>query len=263
MRNGLEQMEEKRLSRGRGRTILPPRNPVGGRDDGPSIVIDEEYAPPAGTPEHVQPESLSVQSGMSDAPPSGAGSDGPDIGASAEPRATVSSPQQQIVPAVNGVNSSKPAGKRGKAHNGALPDLSIDWTDPMMHIVKPNRVAVDVSVETRFKAAGTAGSSAPGNTERVMVALTKHLAELPDLVLARRPEEQGTAEGFFVRRAPTSRTEPGVPVHLRPKVGEWEVLGRIEQWVTDLITAGHPGRRKATKSEIVTAALAVEYPPTT
>jgi hypothetical protein len=151
----------------------------------------------------------------------------------------------------------RPAGKPGKARGSSdLPDLSIDWSDPLMHVVKPTRVAIDVSVETRFKAEAAVLSK----TELVMAALTTHLADLPALVLARRPDEQGTSEGFFVRRAPASRSELGVPVYLRPKVGEWEALGRIEQWVTGVITAGHPGRRKATKSEIITAALATEYP---
>lgn len=241
MKSGLDQMEEKRRRRSQGRNLLPPRNPVSGPNDGPPVVIDEHEAPAGGIPQPVQPDAVS---GPSDATPD---TDTPPL-------------------PVAGVVGPPPAGDgRDKARDGVtLPDLSIDWADPMMHIVKPNRVAVDVSVETRFKAAAaTAGSPAPGNTERVMAALTKHLAVLPDLVLARRPEEQGGGQGFFVRRAPTSRAEPGVPVHLRPKVGEWEVLGRIEQWVTGLITAGHPGRRKATKSEIITAALSVEYPPTT
>lgn len=265
MRDGLQQLEGKR--RNRGRNILPPRNPVAGHEAGPSlsVVLDESdedttssepvEVEQAAAAKHAVPDKISTSVGDAER-------DASVTGAHSEADHSASAPRQAGGVAAGASSSrggGRAAGKPGKVRGGDLPDLSIDWADPLMHIVKPNRVAVDVSVESRFKAAAAA-AGVPSNTELVMAALHKHLADLPAMVLARRPEEQGASEGFFVRRAPVSRAEPGVPVHLRPKVGEWEALGRIEQWVTGVITSGHPGRRKATKSEIITAALAVEYP---
>ena len=266
MRDGLEQLEGKR--RNRGRNILPPRKPVAGHQTGPSLsVVLDESDEDTTSSEPVAVEQVTsakhVGPGEISTPAEAAEQGAPAPGDHSAVDHSVSAARRADTAAAGASSSrgggARPAGKPGTARGGDLPDLSIDWADPLMHIVKPNRVAVDVSVEARFKAAAAA-AGVPSNTELVMAALHKHLADLPAMVLARRPEEQGAPEGFFVRRAPASRAEPGVPVHLRPKVGEWEALSRIEQWVTGVITAGHPGRRKATKSEIITAALAVEYP---
>lgn len=143
-----------------------------------------------------------------------------------------------------------------------LPDLEIDWTDPLMHVASPTRVSVANSVATRFKAVADQPGSAP-QTQLIMEAVSDHLAELPELVLKRRPEESGPApSGFFVRRAPVQKPEPWQPVYMRPIAGEVEALRRIIEWVNDIITAGHPGRQKSTRSEVVTAALDASYPAT-
>jgi hypothetical protein len=280
MIDGLEQMQNKRQERAQrgGRRVPPPRRPVSTAEGAPAlrVVIDEAVADEAKPLVGVtgDGDAGAERGGVATAPlgdPEPGAAPSPEPGDSEAGRgrhqdvietvaASVASPQASVASA-----SAKPepaagsrSGKAGAAKR-ALPDLTIDWTDPLMHVVKPNRVAVDVSVEARFRVAANSPSG-PSNTEIVMSALTKHLVALPELVLARRPEEQGAAEGFFVRRAPLSRPEQAVSVHVRPKVGEWEALGRIEEWVTGVITAGHPGRRKASKSEIITAALAVEYP---
>lgn len=144
----------------------------------------------------------------------------------------------------------------------ALPDLQIDWTDPLMHVASPTRVSVANSVATRFKAVADQPGSAP-QTELIMEAVSTHLAELPELVLKRRPEESSSAPtGFFVRRAPVQKPEPWLPVYMRPIAGEVEALRRIVEWVNGIILAGHPGRPKSTRSEVVTAALDAHYPAT-
>lgn len=142
----------------------------------------------------------------------------------------------------------------------ALPDLEIDWTDPLMHVASPTRVSVANSVAARFKAVADQPGSAP-QTELIMEAVSRHLAQLPELVLKRRPEERATAAaGFFVRRAPVQKAEPWQPVYMRPIAGEVEALRRIVDWVNGIILAGHPGRQKVSRSEVVTAALDAAYP---
>lgn len=145
-------------------------------------------------------------------------------------------------------------------HDRALPDLTIDWADPLMHVASPTRVSVANSVATRFKAVADQPGSAP-QTELIMEAVSTHLAELPELVLKRRPEESSSAPtGFFVRRAPVQKPEPWLPVYMRPIAGEVEALRRIVEWVNGIILDGHPGRPKSTRSEVVTAALDASYP---
>ena len=56
-----------------------------------------------------------------------------------------------------------------------------------------------------------------------------------------------------------NRTDPQVPLYIRPNGGEDQALNRIVDWVNAIITDGHPGRREASRSEIVAAALAAEY----
>ncbi|MGV9798812.1 hypothetical protein ACWDTP_12225 [Mycobacterium sp. NPDC003449] len=140
-----------------------------------------------------------------------------------------------------------------------LPDLSIDWADALMHVPMPTRVSVANSVGQRFKAvADQAGQ--PPQTELILEAVNEHLARLPQLVLERRPEERPQTAGFFLRRAAVQKQEPWVAIYMRPLAGEVEALGRIVDWVSREITEGHPGRKKTTRSEVVTAALAASYP---
>ena len=140
-----------------------------------------------------------------------------------------------------------------------LPDLSIDWSDPLMHVASPTRVSVSNSVVARFKAVADQ-PGVPPQTELIMEAVSQHLAVLPELVLKRRPEERGADTGFFVRRAPVQKAEPWQPVYLRPMAGEVEALRRIVEWVNGVILDGHPGRQKSSRSEVITAALDATYP---
>lgn len=142
----------------------------------------------------------------------------------------------------------------------ALPDLTIDWSDPLMHVASPTRVSVANSVVARFKAVADQ-PGVPPQTELIMEAVSRHLARLPELVLKRRPEESGAdPAGFFVRRAPVQKAEPWLPVYMRPMAGEVEALRRIVEWVNGVILEGHPGRQKSSRSEVVTAALDASYP---
>ena len=141
-----------------------------------------------------------------------------------------------------------------------LPDLIIDWSDPVMHVVRATRLSVASSVFDAFKAAAEQPGQPP-QTSLIMAAVSTHLARLPELVLARRPEEHTDFSSFYRRPAAPSRnrTDPQVPLYIRPNGGEDQALNRIVDWVNAIITDGHPGRREASRSEIVAAALAAEY----
>lgn len=261
MKNGLDQIANRR-ARAAVRSIPRPRNPVAAADAAVDAVPEVSVAanPPA-SPGGTAPAAPESDVGAAAAAESEAAVLAP--AAPVEPKGAA--PQQAAAAAAAPVRAARPPAARTRSIDPASelrtpPDLTIDWTDPLMHVVRPNRILMAVSVEARFKAAAAA-PGAPTNTELVMAALSEHLAELPDLVLARRPEEQTAAGGFYVRRAPVSRTEPATPLNLRPNAGEWDALARIVAWVSEVITAGHPGRRPATRSEVITAALDAKYPP--
>ena len=143
-----------------------------------------------------------------------------------------------------------------------LPDLTIDWSDPVMHVVRATRLSVAGSVFDAFKAAAEQPGQPP-QTSLIMAAVSAHLARLPELVLERRPDEHTDFSTFYRRPTVTSRTrtDPQVALYIRPNGGEDQALNRIVGWVNAIITEGHPGRREASRSEIVAAALAAKYMP--
>jgi hypothetical protein len=183
-----------------------------------------------------------------------------DTGGSEQPNADTGGSEQ---PNADTGGSEQPNADTGGSDTGhAPPDLNIDWTDPLMHVASPTRVSVANSVAMRFKAVADQPGKAP-QTELIMEAVSRHLPNLPELVLKRRPEERSLAPaGFFVRRAPVQKAEPWQPVYMRPIAGEVEALGRIVNWVNGIILTGHPGRQKTSRSEVVTAALDAAYPGT-
>ncbi|WP_241474008.1 hypothetical protein [Mycolicibacterium neoaurum] len=183
---------------------------------------------------------------------------------SAAPASTAAPAQSAVAAAPVKAAAPSPAPQTISAPSErTLPDLQIDWADPLMHVASPTRVSVANSVASRFKAVADQ-PAAPPQTELIMEAISRHLADLPELVLRRRPEESGTAPaGFYVKRAPIQKAEPWQPVYMRPIAGELEALRRIVDWVNGIILAGHPGRQKTSRSEIVTAALDASYPATT
>ncbi len=141
---------------------------------------------------------------------------------------------------------------------GALPDLSIDWSDPQMHLQASTRLSVPNSVAARFKAVADQPGTAP-QTQLIMEAVSRHLAQLPTLVLERRPAEQQRFDGFFLPREAVQKAEPWAAIYLRPNAGELAALSRIVEWVSATITADHPWRKPTNRSELVTAALAATY----
>jgi hypothetical protein len=171
-------------------------------------------------------------------------------------RDTATPPARSATEVVAGESAAQTVGRR------PLPDLTIDWSDPVMHVVRATRLSVAGSVFDAFKAAAEQPGQPP-QTSLIMAAVSTHLARLPELVLARRPNEHTDFSSFYRRptAASRNRTDPQVPLYIRPNAGEDQALNRIVAWVNAIITEGHPGRREASRSEIVAAALAAEYVP--
>lgn len=144
-----------------------------------------------------------------------------------------------------------------------LPDLELDWTDPLKHIERNTRLSVPNSVVLRFKAVADLPGSAQ-YTEIMLQAVFDKLAELPELIVARRPKEQQSAGSFPFRRrsapTPTANADPKTALYMRPNNGEVELLGRIVNWANMHIKEGHPGRKDTDRSELITAALAATLP---
>lgn len=243
MTDGIAALRGKKASRAT-RQAPPPRHPM---TAGVVAQFDNrggEGVEPAAQVATVAPPAPSPPPPLQEAKP-------PQPAAKAAPV----NPTGQPV-AAPGVNSSRTE----PAPAVALPDLNIDWSDPLMHVASPTRVSVANSVAARFKAVADQ-PGVPPQTELIMEAVSRHLAQLPELVLKRRPEESGAdPAGFFVRRAPVQKAEPWQPVYMRPMAGEVEALRRIVEWVNGVILDGHPGRQKSSRSEVVTAALDAAYP---
>lgn len=174
--------------------------------------------------------------------------------------AAAATPPASVPPAAPATPAPAAASPARTVVRRPLPDLIIDWSDPVMHVVRATRLSVASSVFDAFKAAAEQPGQPP-QTSLIMAAVSTHLARLPELVLARRPEEHTDFSSFYRRPAAPSRnrTDPQVPLYIRPNGGEDQALNRIVDWVNAIITDGHPGRREASRSEIVAAALAAEY----
>lgn len=115
----------------------------------------------------------------------------------------------------------------------------------------------------RFKAEADRPGS-PQYTEIMLQAVYDKLAELPELIVARRPKEQQAAGSFPFRRrsapTPAANTDPKTALYMRPNNGEVELLGRIVKWANLHIKDGHPGRKDTDRSELITAALDATLP---
>lgn len=226
-----------------------PQNPANAETTAPATA--NSPAPtvePAGQQRAGQESASPAAAATPPAPPTSAPTEVAPAGG------TTSAPQPTPTPAPAAASPAQTVVRR------PLPDLIIDWSDPVMHVVRATRLSVASSVFDAFKAAAEQPGQPP-QTSLIMAAVSTHLARLPELVLARRPEEHTDFSSFYRRPAAPSRnrTDPQVPLYIRPNGGEDQALNRIVDWVNAIITDGHPGRREASRSEIVAAALAAEY----
>lgn len=271
MTNGVDGLRAGRRKRAT-RNVPPPRHPAAPDAAKPQASEDQTPTQPAPAPHlsvapdptpepahqlqqsaperPLQPTEPAAQSGENayGNPVQGAASE-PDVATSAAP-----TPRETD----RRFDESGRSGDTGSVGTVDLPDLDIDWADPLMHVPMPTRVSVANSVAQRFKAVADQPGQPP-QTELILEAVNQHLDRLPQLVLERRPEERPQTSGFFLRRAAVQKQEPWVAIYMRPLAGEVEALGRIVEWVSRAITEGHPGRKKTTRSEVVTAALAASY----
>ncbi|MEC9324404.1 MAG: hypothetical protein VYB90_11235 [Actinomycetota bacterium] len=230
---GLSKLREGRQRRAG--QVPPPRHPAAAQAPDSQNPVSAETTTPAAS----NPVTSSAATGAE----------------RAAVRDTTNPPARAHTDEAAGEDAAQTIGRR------PLPDLTIDWSDPVMHVVRATRLSVAGSVFDAFKAAAEQPGQPP-QTSLIMAAVSAHLARLPELVLERRPDEHTDFSTFYRRPTVTSRTrtDPQVALYIRPNGGEDQALNRIVGWVNAIITEGHPGRREASRSEIVAAALAAEYP---
>lgn len=168
------------------------------------------------------------------------------------PAATAAPAVKRAEPARRQAAASQPAASNVGGGGLPLPQLDLDLTDPTMMIYSPTVLSVPAVVMLRFEAARPAAAS---HTALVLDALRAHAAELPDLVLAKRP---GPRPGdLFPLRAVPGGGEPlrPQPLRIRPTVGELRIMDGLTDWVNDEIRRRRPGGRKVSRSEVVAVAL--------
>lgn len=235
--SGLDQIRKNKQQRTQ-RQVPPPLHPV------PAAVKSSATSPATGD------KPKSAPAAAVEAP-----SSRPEVARAPEPmsvpEAAVQAPQEPSAAAMV-ATADQPSTQR------PLPDLTIDWSDPVMHVVRSTRLSVASSVAEAFKAAAEQPGQPP-QTSLIMAAVGNHLSRLPELVVARRPEQNTDPSLFYRRPTVPTKTDLQVPLYIRPNGGEDLALNRIVDWVNAVITEGRPGQREASRSEIVAAALAAEY----
>ena len=179
-----------------------PQNPANAETTAPATA--NSPAPtvePAGQQRAGQESASPAAAATPPAPPTSAPTEVAPAGG------TTSAPQPTPTPAPAAASPAQTVVRR------PLPDLIIDWSDPVMHVVRATRLSVASSVFDAFKAAAEQPGQPP-QTSLIMAAVSTHLARLPELVLARRPEEHTDFSSFYRRPAAPSRkrTDPQGPL---------------------------------------------------
>jgi len=144
------------------------------------------------------------------------------------------------------------------AGSRALPDLNIDLDDPTALMITPTVLSVPNGILRRFEDARRRAAS---HTALVLDALRAHAAELPDLVLQRRPGPR-PGDLFPYRASPGGGSDerPG-PLRIRPAAGELAIMDTLTDWVNAEVGHNRPGVRKVSRSEVVAVALDAYLPP--
>jgi len=197
--------------------------------------------------------------------------------AGAEASTAVETPSSPAAPAVTPAPQPDPAGRgprpevapgRRQAEPSASPSrhgreaqpgpasgpptLAVDVDDASAMIVTPTVLSIGGSIMRRFEAARPSGAS---HTALVLDALRAHVNELPRLVERRRPEGR-PGDLFPWRGVPGehSKDRPE-PLRIRPTAGELAVMDALVTWVNSKLRHSLAGARKASRSEVVAAAL--------
>ncbi len=99
------------------------------------------------------------------------------------------------------------------------------------------------------------------HTGLVLDALRTYANQLPDLVLTERP---GPRKSDLFPWCPSPQSgklaDRPEPLRVRPTVGELGVIDSLVGWVNEEIIRRRPGSRRASRSEVVTAALKAYLP---
>lgn len=105
-----------------------------------------------------------------------------------------------------------------------------------------------------------ARAEAVSHTSLVLDALRAHAKQLPDLVAAGRPAAP-TGDLFPWRSAPPKgRGGRPEPLRVRPTAGELRVIDALVSWVNSDMLGRRPSSTKASRSEVVAAALNAYLP---
>ncbi len=172
-------------------------------------------------------------------------------------REIVLPPSQAMSPAIaQPVTRSRPSRSQTP-----LPSLEVNLSDPTGLMVAATVLSVPGSVMRRFE---VARATAASHTGLVLDALRTYANELPDLVLAERPGPRKN-DLFPWRPSPRSGklADRPEPLRVRPTVGELGIIDSLVGWVNEELIRRRPGSRRASRSEVVTAALKAYLPPST
>lgn len=261
--DGINMLRNSKRRRGARAAQVPPAKHPAVAPRRPEASAPQDASSAAAEPAPVVPPATAP------AAPADAATEAPQSVGEGTPTAVTSASVQQVSAPVAADPVPSPAAPVAPAAAAPsrtaqrpLPDLTVDWSDPLMHTIRPTRLSVPASVLAAFKAAAEQPGQPP-QTVMAMEAVSTHLARLPELVLARRPAEGPDSSTFYRQRtAPTTvKPEPAQQLYFRPLMGEDQALNRIVDWVTEIIVGDNPVRRPATRSEVVTAALAAQYLP--
>ena len=139
----------------------------------------------------------------------------------------------------------------------ALPDLGVDIDDPGATVVSPTVLSIAGPIMRRFEKARTQAAS---HTSLVLDALRAHAQALPALVADSRPA--APKDDLFPWRSKPGapRTSRPEPLRIRPTVGELQVIDGLVNWVNTELPHYGPGGAKASRSEVVAAALNAYLP---
>ena len=147
-----------------------------------------------------------------------------------------------------------PVRKAAAAKTYPRPSLDVDLTDPKAALAKPTMLSIPRNIVRRFE---RERPHAKSHMAVVLQALRAHADELPRLVQERRADP-GSGDLFMYSAAAgvVSATYP-TPLRIRPTVGELRVMDGLRGWVNEEIRRQEPGFRRASRSEVVAAALDV------
>ncbi len=152
---------------------------------------------------------------------------------------------------------TRPAAPKKAAAKPVARDTQQVDIAPNVMVVSPTVLSIEGSLMRRFE---RARKTAPSHTAIVLDALRACKDDLSTLVREARPAG-ASGDLFPWRRAPgQSRTTRPEQLRIRPTVGELGVIDGLVHDVNAELNSQQPGVRRASRSEVVAAALNLYLP---